>query len=47
MPPILADPELAKATYEKLEKEVEKGVRESATREKAFPRPREEAKKAE
>ena len=37
MPPILTDPDLAKSTYDKLEKDVEKGVRESATREKAFP----------
>lgn len=40
MPPILSDLLLAKATYEKLEKDVEKGVRESATRERAFATPR-------
>lgn len=38
MPPVLHNPQLAAATYEKLEKEVEAGVRASEAREKAFPK---------
>lgn len=38
IPPVMSDPDLAKRTYEALEKEVEKGVRESMTRERAYPR---------
>jgi hypothetical protein len=37
LPPVLCDPAVAKAHYEKLEKEVEEGVKQSQTREKAFP----------
>jgi hypothetical protein len=37
LPPVLCDPLVAKAHYEKIEKEVEEGVRQSQTREKAFP----------
>lgn len=36
MPPVLSDPALCKITYEALEKEVEKGVKDDAKREKAF-----------
>ena len=37
LPPVLCDPAVAKAHYEKVEKEVEAGVKQSHTREKAFP----------
>lgn len=37
LPPVLCDPAVAKAHYEKIEKEVEAGVKQSQTREKAFP----------
>jgi hypothetical protein len=43
LPPVLCDPLVAKAHYEKIEKEVEEGVRQSQTREKAFP-PKSKAK---
>ena len=36
---------MARSTYEKLEKEVEKGVRESMTREIAYPEARKDAEK--
>lgn len=37
LPPVLCDPTVQKAHYDLVEKEVEKGVKESATREKAYP----------
>lgn len=36
LPPVLCDPLVAKAHYDKIEKEVEEGVRQSQIREKAF-----------
>jgi hypothetical protein len=44
LPPVLCDPLVAKAHYDKIEKEVEEGVRQSQIREKAFgqkPKPAE------
>jgi hypothetical protein len=37
IPPVLSSLALTRETYEKLEKEVEKGVKESAQREREFP----------
>jgi hypothetical protein len=34
---VLCDPAVAKAHYDKIEKEVEEGVKQSQTREKAYP----------
>jgi len=36
LPPVLCDPLVAKAHYDKIEKEVEEGVRQSQIREKAM-----------
>lgn len=42
LPPVLCDPAVAKAHYDKIENEVEEGVRKSQIREKAMPTPKTE-----
>lgn len=44
IPPVLRDPALARATYERIEGEVEVGVRASEARQKAFSKDKGEDK---